>query len=219
MTTDDSSRQGQRRPRSIAKLKVILCVVFVTTIWCFLNETKTSMTLTTVFIPQKTSHVIAVLDKNKEPQGESPQSKYGNTMVDVRILSELHKSYFDKARSTIDEDDPSTRCQRYGYTYHRTKQRNRRIFYGAIIANEPWELFEIVAAEVYGMFHAMAFVESNRTQNFALRTFLRLDDGPILAQLFEAQNVAVRPFVNETKNTTGLGTGGRTTGCYFTYLD
>ena len=42
-------------------------------------------------------------------------------------------------------------------------------FYGSLIANEPWELFEITSAEAFGIYHAMAFIESNRTQSFMHR--------------------------------------------------
>ena len=40
---------------------------------------------------------------------------------------------------------------------------------GSLIANEPWELFEITSAEAFGIYHAMAFIESNRTQSFMHR--------------------------------------------------
>mmetsp|Transcript_56957 Transcript_56957/g.138757 ORF Transcript_56957/g.138757 Transcript_56957/m.138757 type:complete len:582 (-) Transcript_56957:722-2467(-) len=45
------------------------------------------------------------------------------------------------------------------------QQRGRRIFFGSLIANESWEMIEAHAIEVQDLYHVIAFVESNTTQN------------------------------------------------------
>jgi hypothetical protein len=117
------------------------------------------------------------------------------------IISEKPLDFYQKIRDEIDAEDPFARCQRYGFKYlNRTEPR--RIFYGALIANEPWELFEIAGAETYGMFAGLVFVEGNRTQNFSPRTARRLSHGPALAKIFgvPSDRVQVRLHVNEDEN-------------------
>ena len=112
-------------------------------------------------------------------------------------MANYSEDFFQSIRDAIDQVDSAERCQRYGYGYNHSLNRHRRIFYGALIANEPWELTEITAAETFGLFHAMAFVEGNRTQNFKPRSFRRLEHGPLLQQMYGASNVTVKAFVDE----------------------
>jgi hypothetical protein len=114
------------------------------------------------------------------------------------IISDEPFEFFQKIRDEIDVDDPFARCERYGFKYlNRTEPR--RIFYGALIANEPWELFEITGAEMYGLFSGMVFVEGNRTQNFSPRKAVRQSHGPAMAQIFgvSPDRVQLRLRVNE----------------------
>jgi hypothetical protein len=48
---------------------------------------------------------------------------------------------------------------------NKNKERGRRIFFGSLIANESWEMIEAHAVEVQDLYHVVAFVESNTTQN------------------------------------------------------
>jgi len=57
----------------------------------------------------------------------------------------------------------------------RNKQR-RRIFWGAMIADDSWHTIATQAMETYGIFHTVAFVESNRTQMANARK-LRFGEG------------------------------------------
>jgi hypothetical protein len=128
-----------------------------------------------------------------------------NGTIDIGVLSRKDVSFFRQLQAVVDNDDNVARCRRYGFTYDNSasSSKPRRIFYGALIANEPWELFEVVSAETYGIYSAMVFVEGNRTQNFEPRSFQRLDHAGILARLFGVQppgNVQVRAFVNEDTN-------------------
>ena len=115
----------------------------------------------------------------------STREQYNKYDVAIGTLSTVPKDTFALKWKEIDEDNNQKRCRRYGYTYDPSKQRNRRLFYGSLIANEPWELFEITSAEAFGIYNAMAFIESNRTQSFMHRPFQRLDHGPLL-QIFLA---------------------------------
>jgi Glycosyltransferase family 17 len=115
------------------------------------------------------------------------------------ILSNKPIAFFRSIQASIDDVHPHERCSRYGATYNATHPTNRRLFFGALIASEPRELLEIVAAEVYGVYAAMVLVEGNRTQNFTPRPFARLKDAPMLANLFgiPQSHFQIRPYINE----------------------
>jgi hypothetical protein len=116
----------------------------------------------------------------------------------VGVLSEKSVSFFRDIQRGVDEEDPAARCSRFeGMSYEPKKKRNRRIFFGSLIADEPWELVEIVGTETYGIFEGIVLVESNRTQAFEPRKFQRLHQGPVLQEVFGTLNVQVRAYVNE----------------------
>ncbi|KAL7545997.1 hypothetical protein ACHAWF_009349 [Thalassiosira exigua] len=54
-------------------------------------------------------------------------------------------------------------CKRYGMGYDGRTTR-RRVFYGGLIADDSWGTIAMTAIENFGIFHTVAFVESNRTQ-------------------------------------------------------
>ncbi|GKY93873.1 hypothetical protein MPSEU_000354200 [Mayamaea pseudoterrestris] len=118
--------------------------------------------------------------------------------ITIGVLSQKPLQFFRQIQDEIDKDDPSTRCFRYGFTYD-PAMTPRRIFYGTLMASEPWELFEIVAAEAHGVFSGMVLVEANRTQNFTPRTLLRMQHKETFQKLFGLDNVLIVPFVNELK--------------------
>jgi Glycosyltransferase family 17 len=115
------------------------------------------------------------------------------------ILSNKPVAFFRAIQASIDNVQPHERCLRYGATYNATHPTNRRLFFGTLIASEPRELLEIVAAEVYGVYAAMVLVEGNRTQNFTPRPLARLKDAPMLANLFgiPQTHFQIRPYINE----------------------
>lgn len=128
----------------------------------------------------------------------------GAPEIPVGILSEQPDAFFRALQKEIDEADPVERCRRYKGTFHGPTTagggKHRRIFYGALAASEPWELLEIVAAETHGVFAGMVWVESNRTQNFTPRPFLRLGHDETLRQLFGVDQVRVVAHVNEASS-------------------
>jgi Glycosyltransferase family 17 len=138
------------------------------------------------------------------------------TRHELGIVSTKDPSFFRSLQDAIDSSDPVARCTRYGGTFRNETAgmssssssgnsstgghaHHRRIFFGALIASEPRELLEIVAAEAYGVYTALVLVESNRTPSFASRTFTRLSDTAAMAQLFgiSAHKVQIRPYINE----------------------
>jgi hypothetical protein len=129
-------------------------------------------------------------------------SKYpiGNG-VDEGFLSKKPFEFFQQLRDAIDHDNHYDRCSRYGFQYNTSgiPHAPRKIYLGALIALEPWELFEIVGTETYGLFAGIVFVEANRTQNFTPRNVTRQHHGPILAKIFGIpdESVMMRVYVNE----------------------
>ena len=125
------------------------------------------------------------------------RTTYPNDGHPVGIISQKPLSFFENMQRQIDEDDNVARCRRYKGYYKATRPRKRKIFYGGLIANEPWELFEIVSTETYGLFEGMVFVESNRTQNYTPRPFQRLNHTETFRTLFGVDKVQVVAHVNE----------------------
>ena len=145
--------------------------------------------------------------------------------IDIGILSSLDGSYFHNVQRELDEMvDPHTRCQRYNYQYDSNISGStttpRRIFYGSLIADESFELLNIIAAETYQIYTGMVFVESNRTQSFIhTREWKHVDTGTntdvawthrrqkMMASLFGLEDfnqVRIKPFINENKNLQSL---------------
>ncbi len=115
------------------------------------------------------------------------------------ILSDIPIARLRSLQRAVDEHDNTERCRRYGFFYNSDAPKSRKIFYGANIADEPWELLTIVAAEAFGIFEGMVYVEANRTHNFDPRPFKRLHHNDTIRSLFGARQVQVRGFVNENR--------------------
>lgn len=105
--------------------------------------------------------------------------------------------------SNIDHHIERARCTRYklNYTPNKTNTR-RRIFWGSPVADDSWHILSIQAIETYGVFHTVAFVESNRT-SMADERQLRFDNGSLnkgilMGGMFgEDTRVGVDYYVNE----------------------
>ena len=143
-------------------------------------------------LANRTPHdIVALVEDNTAPY--FPE----NEGIDRGFLSERPTNFFRVLQREIDVDDNTERCKRYGFSYNPTKPMNRRIFYGAMIASKPWELFEIVGAETHAIFAGVVFVEANRTQNFSFRNFTRLHHENTFQRIFGVNNLQIRAFVNE----------------------
>ena len=122
--------------------------------------------------------------------------------ISTGVLSEKPPYFFKDIRFRIDSVHPYDRCRPYnflkeGFQPDEVKPAQRRIFYGALIADEPWELFEIVASETYQVFEGMVFVESDRTQHYTPRPLQRQGHEEKLQELFGTNNIQIRTYVNE----------------------
>ena len=123
-------------------------------------------------------------------------------VVPTGILSNKGRAFFDDIRHRIDQVHPYDRCLPYSFVSQDTdpldiRPVNRRIFFGSLLADEPWELLEIVAAETHGIFEGMVFVESNRTQHFLGRPLQRTNQEDKLKSLFGTEKLQIRTYVNE----------------------
>jgi hypothetical protein len=167
-----------------------------------------------------------VSDLSMQQQFTLPREYPHDGGNDIGFLSALPLDYFHDLQQRIDDDDNIERCKRYRFTYPTSSivamsnntrilptndddtqpLRRRRIFYGALMASEPWELYEIVGAETYGVFEAMVFVESNRTQNFYPRNFTHLDHASILSQIYgvPVEKIQIRSYIDESPTVRGL---------------
>ena len=126
--------------------------------------------------------------------------------ISVGILSQEPKEFFQKLQWQVDTETPHERCKRYGYQPKPNPQKRRRLYLGSLIADEPWELIEIVSTESYGIYSGIVFVESNRTQNFDPRPVRRTNHIDKLETLFgvEPSQLQVRLYVNEKPKFTGI---------------
>ena len=140
---------------------------------------------------QQLSHFIGI------PENSTHRYAFPDDGWPVGVVSSKPSEFFQAIQKHIDDEDPATRCERFGYKYNTAQPKQRRIFFGAMITNEPWELLEIVGAEVYGVFHAMVLVESNRTQTLHPRGFKRLQHAHVIRDMFGCHNLQMRPFFNE----------------------
>jgi hypothetical protein len=76
------------------------------------------------------------------------------------ILFEVDE-LFQIHQRKIDDENIYKRCDRYGLeVYHGNP---RRLFFGSMVADENWEVFQMHAIEAYDVYHIAVFVESNTT--------------------------------------------------------
>ena len=144
-------------------------------------------------------------DKNEDSSiaGLSRKEQYALFQAEIGILSDTPFETFVEKHQEIDAFDNTQRCRRYGYSFTASQNRNRRIFYGAIMADEPWELFEILAAESYGIFEAMVLVEPDKDIYGKPRTPLRLEATAVLQSMFGVDKIQVIKYTNDDDNVKG----------------
>lgn len=133
----------------------------------------------------------------------SRAEQYALFNAEVGILSDTPFESFIEKHKEIDEFDNTQRCRRYGYSFSASQERNRRIFYGAVMQDEPWELFEILSAESYGLFEAMVFMEPDRDFYGEPREPLRLEATALLQSMFGVDKVRVIRYSNDDESVKG----------------
>lgn len=85
----------------------------------------------------------------------SPPATTPNTFQVDPVVAQIYHE--------IDSMPDVERCQKYGFTYNATLSRKRRIFFGALVADESEALLRMHAAEAYDIYHVVSLVESNTT--------------------------------------------------------
>lgn len=141
---------------------------------------------------------------HRQLRSSPPTMLFGDAKGSAKLLlkhAQTPRPVFDEA---IHHEVERARCARYKLSYTpTTNKQRRRIFWGANIADDSWHAIASQAIETHGVFHSVAFVESNRTSMGDVRT-LRFDYGSENKQLlteggmFGSQTkVTVDYYVNE----------------------
>ena len=142
-----------------------------------------------------------------QPSSDTDAATTGAVEAPQGIVSKQPLRFFVALQSKVDSRDAIARCERYGWDHNNSTspRKHRKIFLGALMADEPWELLEIIAAETRGVLAGIVLVESNRTQSFMSRPLLRtgLHHQQALQGMFSAP-VSVKTFVNEDPELVGI---------------
>ncbi|KAL9183776.1 hypothetical protein ACHAXT_004632 [Thalassiosira profunda] len=139
---------------------------------------------------------------NKEAFNFAYEDEHGSDVMLPRNIGAAGRSLLLSAlekRPVWDEEiDPEVeaeRCRRYFmydsptkyFTDYKARKR-RRLFLGSLIADDSWHALGAVAMETFGVYAAVAFVESNRTQTGTPRK-LRFANGTIEHNLLVESNL------------------------------
>lgn len=76
---------------------------------------------------------------------------------------------FQEQYKMVDRIDVGKRCASYDFSYIKG-QKKRRIFFGAMVADDSFDVIRMHAAEIYGLYHVVVLVESNTTHTGERRT-------------------------------------------------
>jgi hypothetical protein len=120
-----------------------------------------SQALSLVLLPNDLVAQQFVVQYNNEQYSSSPPAIAENAQQHFNFTV---NPLFQKQYNIIDAGDPEERCKRYYFKYQKG-QRRRRIFFGAMVADEEFDVIRMHAAEVYGLYHYVALVESNATHS------------------------------------------------------
>ena len=86
------------------------------------------------------------------------------------ILFKIMKNYdsvddYAYGQTITDDYAEIERCQRFGLEFNPERKTRRRIFLGSLIADDSWHSILAHAIEAHGLYHSVAFVESNITSS------------------------------------------------------
>ena len=76
----------------------------------------------------------------------------------------------------------------FNIRYNPNRKKRRRIFLGSLIADDSWHALGAIAMETYGIYTAVVFVESNRTQTGSARQ-LRFVNGTLEHKILVESNL------------------------------
>ena len=194
-------------------LRIVLALAQILFLLDLLSRSETTMLLDRheAFVLPRNDGGSAPIRGSEEVFGSvraSMREYYSSQESKVGVLSHESTSFFSSLQAAVDNADPVERCARYGFSEDPGLVRNpRRIFYGALVADESMELFEIVAAEARGIYSGMVLVESNRTQNYTPRQLRFASNADAASQLFAGlfdTNVQIIDYQKENPHVLGL---------------
>ena len=128
------------------------------------------------------------------------KSKNESLPESLSILFDFTKNFKpsdDHGGDITDFEAEKERCQRYGYKFaNRTKRR--RLFFGTLIAEDSWHPILAHAAEVKGLYHTAAFVETNKTTSSEEHLFRKWRFTPSSVELQALQSGIFGPSTKVT---------------------
>ena len=89
-----------------------------------------------------------------------PTLRAGTASIDGEETP-MFEEVWDEAINVTEEKE---RCARYGFQYDGRSTR-RRVFLGSLLADDTWHPLQAVAAEGYGIYDTVSYIESNSTQS------------------------------------------------------
>jgi len=126
-------------------------------------------------------HPIDEFIAQKTTQGSSLEILFSN----LKTYSQP-EAYGDAIGETQgDIETEIARCARYGYEYNHEVGKRRRVFMGSLIADDSWHVIAAHAAEAYGLYHTVAFIESNTTPTQTVRE-TRFDKGSLNYRMLQS---------------------------------
>ena len=164
-TTPTSSRRSHRHnsygqwfslPSFSSMIQFL--VFYTVTVW---------LTIIHLHAQIKTDDRVAIFtaERNLKSSRAPPTINHENSDGHVTVPMYRLNPEFEKIHQEIDNENLTTKCARYGYSYDVSSPGTpRRIFLGSLLADDNWDLFEMHAAEAYGVYHQMIYIESNATQ-------------------------------------------------------
>ena len=110
--------------------------------------------------------------------GTTNEQRAAPQRVDETLPRHHHQVHpmFQEEYDKIDAEDPVIKCARYGFKYNSTtnsnnstmtmtpnKKNKRRIFFGALVADDNYEVVRAHATEAHGLYHLVSLTECNST--------------------------------------------------------
>ena len=110
-----------------------------------------------------------ILSSNMEVKTPVNTTVLTTTTEPVKVTPALYQvdALFQAEYDRIENEDPAIKCERYGYGYNSTSTtiapRKRRIFFGALVADDNYDVVRAHATEAYGLYHLVSITECNST--------------------------------------------------------
>ena len=134
-------------------------------------------------------------------------------------FTSTQQTFLDDER--IDVEKEKERCARYNYQIlTEDNPKRRRLFLGAMVGDDSWEVLRAVGTEAYNIFHTVSFIEGNSTHSLMPKKWKYYDpDAPstnlnTLYQLFGPKTKVSVDYYSTTVD----GLYGRNGDCFLDFL-